>query len=95
MTASAPAVGDRASETHGLGQLVGEDQRVEGDVAADVAAVQIVEDLGQLFQREIGGAMAGVEVRQAEIDRVGPVGDRGAQRLPVAGGGQQLGTMGA
>src|SRR5205823_5830054 len=39
---------------------------------------------------EVGGAMAGVKLRQAEVDRVGPVGDGGPQAVPVAGGGQEF-----
>ena len=90
MIASAPASAIAPDEPQRLGQLVGEDQRVEGHVAADVMAVEVVDDLRQLVGGEVGGAVAGVEGGQAEVDRVGPVGHRRPHRLPVAGGGEQF-----
>src|SRR5207253_741558 len=42
--------GDRLQETHRLGQLVGENQRVEGHVTADVAIVQVFEQFRELVQ---------------------------------------------
>ena len=35
--------------------------------------------------------MAGVEVGQAELDTVGPVGDGGPQGLPIPCGGKEFG----
>ena len=92
MTASTPGRGDRFDELRDGGQFVREDERVEGDEPADVAGVEEPHDLGQFVRREVGGPGAGVEVGQAEVDGVGPVGDRGAHGLPVAGGGEEFGA---
>ena len=51
-------------------------------------------DFRKLVEPEIGRPMAGVELRQAEVDSVGPIGDRRAQRFPIAGGSQQFGNRG-
>ena len=55
--------GNGADEADGLGQLVGEDKGVEGDVAAHVALVEVAHHRGQLFEAEVGGAVAGIEGR--------------------------------
>ena len=46
---------------------------------------------GSSSTRKFVGAVAGVEVVEAEVDGVRAVGDGGAHRVPVAGGGEQLG----
>ena len=84
---------DEAAEKAGrFGQFVGEDQRVEGDIAQHVSPMEIGHHLGQFGKREIRGPMAGVEIGQAEIDRIGPIGHRRAQRFPIAGRSQQFGN---
>ena len=82
--------GEGGDVVDGGGQFIGEDQGVEGDVAANVVGVEIGDDLGELVEGEIGGAMAGVEVAEAEVDRVGAVGDGGAHGVPVAGGREEF-----
>ena len=46
----------------GLGELIGEDEGVEGDVATHVVLVEIFHYVGELFDSEIGGAVSGVEI---------------------------------
>ena len=82
---------DPAQIVLGLRQLIGEDQRVEGHVAADAAAVQVGHQGRQVRLGEVPGPHPGVEAFQAEIDRVRPVLHRRARALPVAGRSQQLG----
>src|SRR6185436_2875919 len=63
-------------------QLRREDERVERDVAADAAAVEVTYHLGQVVQMEIGGTGPGVETRfETKVNRVGAVfdGSRDAQ----------------
>ena len=74
-----------------LGQFVGEDQRVERDVAAHIAPMQIIHHLRQFVGRKIRRPMPGIEIRQPKINRIRPAGHRGAQRLPIARRSQQLG----
>ena len=74
-------------------EFVGEDEGVEGEEAFDVVGVEIVDDLGEFFEREVGGAVAGVELVEAEVDGVCAVGDRGAHRIPVAGGREKFRAM--
>ena len=83
---------DRAQVVFGGVELVGEDERIEGHVAAHPAAVQKFHQRRQVGLREIVRPHAGVETFQTEIDRVGTVFDRGARALPVAGGRKQLRT---
>jgi hypothetical protein len=54
--------------------------------------VQVLDHLRQLGKLEIGRAVPGVEVAEPEINCVGPVGDGGAHRIPVSGGGEQFRT---
>ena len=46
-----PGCDDRRKQFRRLGQLVGKDQRVEGDVAAHIAAVQITRSLAAVLRR--------------------------------------------
>ncbi len=84
-----PGRGDGIDVIDCGGKFVGEDQGIESEKAFNVVAVKVIDDFRQLFNREIRGAMTGVEVAQAEIDGIGPVDDGGAHRIPIAGGGEQ------
>ena len=73
-------------------QLAGESQRVERHVAPQSAAVQESHHLGQFFEAEIDGPVPGVKADlQTEIDRIGPVFDRGPDAVPIPSRGQQFG----
>jgi len=74
-----------------LVELVRENERVEGQVAPHAAQAQEREQLGQGLEREILRADPGVELGEAEIDRVGAVLDGGPHAFHVAGGGQHFG----
>ena len=82
--------GDGAQEPGGFGQLMVEDQRVEGDIALDAAAVQRAQRVGQFGQGE-ADLGAGGEVLEAEVDGVGAGLDGGVQLRPVAGGAHDFG----
>ena len=71
-------------------QLVVEDQRVEGDVTAHGAAVQLAHHVRHLVERE-PDLRAGAEVTEAEVDGVGPGLHGGAQLRPVARRAHQFG----
>jgi hypothetical protein len=77
---------DGAQVRFGVGQLGGEYERVERDVAADAAMVEKLHERGQIGLREIFRAHAGVETLEAEVDGIGAVFDGGAGAFPVAGG---------
>ena len=62
-----------------------EEERVEGDVAADAAGVQGAQGFGELFEIEAGFG-AGGEVFETEVDAVGAGFDGGVELGPVAGG---------
>ncbi|OQB92401.1 MAG: hypothetical protein BWX86_01839 [Verrucomicrobia bacterium ADurb.Bin122] len=81
---------DGAQVALGVGEFVGEDEGVEGDVAAHAALVEERHEPGQVGEREVVGAHAGVEALEAEVDGIGAVFDGGAHALPVAGGREQL-----
>ena len=83
---------DGAQVVLGVGELVGEDEDVEGDVAADAALVEKLHERGEVGLREVFGAHAGVETLEAEVNGVGAILDGGAHALPVAGGGEQFRT---
>ncbi len=74
-----------------LDQLAGKDQRVQGHVAPDTAAMEERHHFGQVGAVEVTGADARVESLQAEIDGVGAVLDRGDQASLVAGRCQEFG----
>jgi hypothetical protein len=88
MTASAPAPATAATKRAASGSSSEKISVLRVTYPLDVVAVEVVEDLWQLVEAEVGGAMAGVEVAEAEVDSVGAVGDGGAQALPVARRGQ-------
>src|SRR4051812_32963676 len=75
----------------GIGQLTGEDEGVEGAVAADVVLVKELHEFGKVLLGEVVRAQASVEARHAEVDRVGAIGDGGAGAVPVASGGEEFG----
>jgi hypothetical protein len=70
----------------GLGHLVLEHERVEGDVAAHAAPVQELHQLWQIGFGKVVRAHPGVEPLETEINGVRAVLDRGFGTLPVAGG---------
>ncbi len=72
-------------------QLVGENQRVERDIASHVAVVQVLDHLGQFFPSEVRRPMPRIEVRQAEIDGIGAVGHGRAQGVPIPCRGEKFG----
>ena len=82
---------DRAEGTRGFGQFVREDQRIEGHVALDPAAVQVSHELRQVGLFEVLGPDAGVEATDAEEHRIGAVLDRRADAVPFAGRGEDFG----
>ena len=47
-------------------------------------------DLDQLVLAEVVRAQPGIEARQAEVDGIRAIGDGRAQRIPVAGGGEEF-----
>ncbi len=72
-------------------EFIGEDQSVEGDEAFDIVGMEVLHDAGKFRDGEIGGAVAGVEIAEAEVDGVSAVGDGGAHGFPVAGGCKEFG----
>ena len=74
-------------------EFVGEDEGVESEEAFDVVGVEVIHDPGKFFEREVGGAVAGVELIEAEVDGIGAVGDGGAHGIPVAGGREKFGAV--
>ena len=92
--ASTPGGDHRAHVLLGLGHLVLEDQDVEGDVALHAAPVQELHQLRQIGLGEVVRPHPGVELLQAEVDRVRAVLDRGPRALPIARRRQQLGQAG-
>lgn len=85
--------GDLPEVGGGFGEFGGEDQGVEGEVGADVVFVEVAYDFREIFGFEVGGAVAGVEVGEAEIDGIGPVDDGGDEGFPIAGGGEEFGDF--
>ena len=71
-------LGDRFYILDNGGEFIGEDQRVERNEALHVAIVQKSDDSRQFVRPEIGGAMPGIELRQTEVNRIGPIRRRGA-----------------
>ena len=74
-----------------LGDFIGEDEGVEGHVAAHAAAVEELHERRQVGRGEILRAHPRVEPLEAEVDRVGAVFDRGPRTFPIAGRRQHLG----
>ena len=88
-----PRPGDGGQVFGGSVEFTREHQRVERDIAPHTERAQQAHRLGERFEGEIGGPMAGVEVVQPEIDRIGPVVDRRAERFEITRGGQQFGKQ--
>ena len=86
-----PGRNHRAHVLLGVGHLVLEDEDVEGDIALHAAPVQEFHQPGQIGLGEIVGPHAGVELLQAEVDRVRAVLDRGPGAFPIACRREQLG----
>ncbi len=82
---------DRAERARGLGEFVGEDQRIERHVALHAAAMQVGHELRQVGLFEVLSPDAGVEAADAEEHRVGAVLDRRADAVPFAGRGEDFG----
>ena len=72
-------------------QFAGEDEGVERDVGFDRVRMGEADNLGELRVGEVVGSQPCVEARQAEIDRIGPVGHSGAEAIEIARGRQELG----
>jgi len=75
----------------GGGELVGEDQDVERDVALHAMVMKKIHQLRQVLWREIRGPHPRIEGGQAEIDRVRAVGHGRARAFPVAGRSEEFG----
>ena len=82
---------DGAQMLLGGGQLVLEDQCVEGDVTLHPAPMQEFHQPGQIGDGEIVRPHPGVEFFQAEINCIRTVLDGGLGAIPIAGGREQLG----
>ena len=76
-----------------VGQLAGEDQRVERDVAPDAPAVEQGHHLGQVGAVEVGGPGPGVVPLEAEIDGVGAVLDGRDQAVRSPAGASSSGLV--
>ena len=75
----------------GGGEFVGEDQHIERDVAFHAMLVKKGHQLGQIIGREILRPHARVEGGHPEVNRVGAIGDGGADAFPIAGGREEFG----
>ena len=84
---------DGAQVFLGVGQFVLEDQRVERDVALHAAPMQELHQLRQIGVGEIVRPHPGVELVQAEVNRIRAVLDGGLGAIPIAGGREQLRRM--
>jgi hypothetical protein len=52
--------------------------------------VEELHERGQILFPEVVGAETSVETREAEINGVGAIGDRGAGAVPIAGGREEF-----
>ena len=77
--------GDLAELLLGGLHFAGEDEGVHRDEAFHAVAVEVFHELVEIRIDEIIRAQAGVEARQAEINRVGSGGDAGGHRQADAG----------
>ena len=93
MTASTPAAHARVDELERLGDLVRQDDHVRGQVHPHAAQVREPAGIGERLEGEVLGASARVELVDAEVDRVGAVGDGGPERVGAARGREQFGTV--
>jgi hypothetical protein len=55
--------------------------------------MEVVHDFGEVGFGKVFGAETSVEGGQAEVDGVGPSGNRGFEALPVASGGEEFGFV--
>ncbi len=74
----------------GIGKLVLEDERVEGDITAHAAPVEEGHQLRQIGPGKIVRPHSRIEFFKAEINRVRAVFDSGTGAIPIAGGRKQL-----
>ena len=82
---------DGAKILFSLNHLILEDERVERDVTLHAAPVQELHQLRQIGLGEIVRAHPGVELLQAEVNRVRPVLHRRLRALPIARRREQFG----
>ena len=78
----------------GIVDLRRKDQGVHGHESLHAVAVEKFHQLRQVLVGEIGGAQAGIEARQAEVDGIRATGDGGAGAVPIAGGREEFGSGG-
>jgi small ligand-binding sensory domain FIST len=90
IAASTPARNDCAQIIFRVGQFVFKNERVERDVAFDAAPVEKFHQLRQIGLGEIMRAHPGVELVEAEINRVRAVFHGGLGAFPIAGGREQF-----
>ena len=74
-----------------VGQLGGEDQRIERHISLDAPSMEEGHDLGQVGDVEVVGAHPRVVAGEAEVDGIRPVLHRGEQAGPIARRREQLG----
>ena len=67
-----------------IGELMGKDERIEGDISSDSPPVQQCHDIGQIVPFEVRRPDPRVVPLQPEINRVGPVLDGREQARPVS-----------
>jgi hypothetical protein len=68
----------------------GENEGVHRDESLHAVAMEVFHELVEIRVNEVVRAQAGVETRQAEIDGVGPGGDRGTGAIPVSRGCEEF-----
>ncbi len=73
-----------------IGQLMGKDERIEGDIASDSPPMQQGHDVGQVIPLKVRRPDPRVMPLQPEVNRVGPVLDGRKQAGPVSCGRQKL-----
>ena len=94
MTASTPASAMAARYSTAAGSSSEKIRVLKVRIAADVVGVQVIHDVGEFGEREVGGPVAGVELVEAEIDGIGAVGHGGAEGVPISGGGEEFEARG-
>ena len=91
MTASIPQIDRVAEEQQRVDELGGLDEDVEREVDAAAALVRDATRFAELLERELRAFVARVEAGCAHVDRVGAIGDGGADGVERTGGGEELG----
>ncbi len=66
---------------------MGKYQRIERQIALSTLLMQPRHQLWQHRQRKVCGPHPGVKLIETKINGIGPVRDRGAGTVPIAGGG--------